>query len=1148
MKKFNAFFSAFLFLAFISLFCSVAWAQGEIPVKSVTVEALEGTQNVTPGHILHMTAGILPKDATNQSVTWSVINGTGVASISADGVLLGEQTGTVTIRATANDGSNAYGEIPLEIVNFLGEGTLSNPYRIDNAQDLSCLASLVNAGNSPYSDKYYMQTQDIDLSQFLNWIPIGKYMNSFDSNFMFCGTYDGNEKSITGLHMEIDTNTKVIAGLFGCLNGQVKNLSLKDTSINIKNSTDTSCAGAIAGYMQYGRIENCQSEGMIQVKDNSNRDGYAGGIVGLLYQNCSVQNCTFSGSIALSAHYAYAGGIVGYSSYDISIQDCGSAGNIRAEGYLADAAGIVGYINISGTQNIIANCYNTADVSHYAESSGLSSSAGIAAYISDTMVSDCYNIGKISADNSINNNAGGIAGENNNILCSFNHCYNTGLVTGAARCGGIIGHTRGSADSLSYCYYLDNTQSGVGQGAGTAYKKTWNELIAQNTYEGFDFTNVWTMEQDIQAQTHYKLPQIRTSLYYPPCNPVSLLLNIEGAGNITGSGAYTLGESVSITAVPNTGYHFIRWEVRSGNLPFTSTTDLSVSFAMPANAIEIMAIFEKDQYNLTINNDGNGAALGGGLHGWGDAVNITAQPAAGYRFSHWEVVSGEITVDEPYNAQNSFVMPQNEVVVKAHFVKIKYTVTVNAEGNGTVKGGGAYDWGDEVKISAEPETGYHFKNWQVKSGDITLSSITDPLVSFTMPANAVEIMAVFEKDRYRVRIEDVLTGMVQEKMYYWDETVRISQEPPAYYCFSHWEVVQGGIAIEDPLSAQSAFTMPKNDVVIKAYAEKKKYGVLIAGNENGTLYGGGLYSWDTIVYISAVPEPGYYFKNWKELTGPSVLMNASLMDTGFFMPKSDILLQAVFEKIRCTVDLKSDGSGTEKGGGTYDWGSKVTLTARPKDSFRFVCWKKDGLILSCDYDYTFTIKSSDTIQAVYEPIGAPVLNNVESVGFDSICVSWDPVAGASGYIVCCATSAAGVYREIDNIANTQYVMSGLTMAKPYFFRVKAYCKTGNTLTYGGLSSYKFASPMPAVPPAFKAMISGKKIKLSWGKVEKATKYELYRALSPNGRYKRLADTAKNNYTDKITKGKTYYYKIRSYFKKNKKTYYYSGFTGLIIKP
>ena len=54
-------------------------------------------------------------------------------------------------------------------------------------------------------------------------------------------------------------------------------------------------------------------------------------------------------------------------------------------------------------------------------------------------------------------------------------------------------------------------------------------------------------------------------------------------------------------------------------------------------------------------------------------------------------------------------------------------------------------------------------------------------------------------------------------------------------------------------------------------------------------------------------------------------------------------------------------------------------------------------------------------------------------------------------------------------------------------------------------------------------------KLSWTKVSGAKGYELYRATSKNGTYKKVATTSKTSYQDKkLSSKKTYYYKVRAY--------------------
>ncbi len=78
-----------------------------IPVASITVGSQSGAAAITTkSGTLQMTANVLPENAADKTVTWSVTNGTGSAVISAAGLLTAVSDGTVTVKATANDGSN----------------------------------------------------------------------------------------------------------------------------------------------------------------------------------------------------------------------------------------------------------------------------------------------------------------------------------------------------------------------------------------------------------------------------------------------------------------------------------------------------------------------------------------------------------------------------------------------------------------------------------------------------------------------------------------------------------------------------------------------------------------------------------------------------------------------------------------------------------------------------------------------------------------------------------------------------------------------------------------------------------------------------------------------------------------------------------
>lgn len=135
----------------------------------------------------------------------------------------------------------------------------------------------------------------------------------------------------------------------------------------------------------------------------------------------------------------------------------------------------------------------------------------------------------------------------------------------------------------------------------------------------------------------------------------------------------------------------------------------------------------------------------------GSVVTLTADaPAANMHFARWEVESGSETVTfaNATNSTTTFPMPAGEVKVKAVFeadeimVPIQYDVSVLNDGNGKAFASPAKAAADTaITLTATPNAGYHFKAWRVILGGVT---ITDN--KFTMPAEDVEVQAVFEKD------------------------------------------------------------------------------------------------------------------------------------------------------------------------------------------------------------------------------------------------------------------------------------------------------------------------------------------------------------------------------------------------------------------
>lgn len=82
------------------------------------------------------------------------------------------------------------------------------------------------------------------------------------------------------------------------------------------------------------------------------------------------------------------------------------------------------------------------------------------------------------------------------------------------------------------------------------------------------------------------------------------------------------------------------------------------------------------------------------------------------------------------------------MTLKAQWEANTYTVTVENDGNGTASADPASaKMGDEVSLTATPNSGYHFKKWEVVSGDVEIKDN-----KFTMPAAHVTVKAIFERN------------------------------------------------------------------------------------------------------------------------------------------------------------------------------------------------------------------------------------------------------------------------------------------------------------------------------------------------------------------------------------------------------------------
>jgi len=169
--------------------------------------------------------------------------------------------------------------------------------------------------------------------------------------------------------------------------------------------------------------------------------------------------------------------------------------------------------------------------------------------------------------------------------------------------------------------------------------------------------------------------------------PVTYTIVVTSGGNglaIANVNYAQQGDLVTVTATPDAGYTFKEWQVIRGDVTLSRINDNSAEFNMPAENVEIMAVFEEITSEFTVNvNAGSGGkvTLGTtqtsetsvtGSFNEGTYVSVTAIPLKGYRFKEWQVISGVTLTGEKYT-QNpvTFMMPDNDVELKAVFEAIR---------------------------------------------------------------------------------------------------------------------------------------------------------------------------------------------------------------------------------------------------------------------------------------------------------------------------------------------------------------------------------------------------------------------------------------------------------------------------------------------
>jgi hypothetical protein len=250
-----------------------------------------------------------------------------------------------------------------------GRGTATAPYQICTVEDLEALANFVNDG---YGDAtagiYYKLMNDLDLSGYSNWEPIG-------NSHAFQGNFNGNNHTISNL--TIDRASESNIGLFGYINnGTVQNLGIVDCDIK-----GTVGVGSLVGTANNATLSNCYASGSV------NGEWFVGGLVGSNDDHATITNCYATGNVTGGS---FVGGLAGYNNDNSAITNAYATGNVTGDNFVGGLAGN------NNDNSAIANCFATGNVT-----------------------------------STVGSNAGGIAGmQDNGSAITNSYCYEDALING----------------------------------------------------------------------------------------------------------------------------------------------------------------------------------------------------------------------------------------------------------------------------------------------------------------------------------------------------------------------------------------------------------------------------------------------------------------------------------------------------------------------------------------------------------------------------------------------------------------------------------------------------------------------------------------------------------------------------------------------
>ena len=476
---------------------------------------------------------------------------------------------------------------------------------------------------------------------------------------------------------------------------------------------------------------------------------------------------------------------------------------------------------------------------------------------------------------------------------------------------------------------------------------------------GYTFIN-WTLnDQVVSTDAEYTFEVTGDAAYVAHFTllqtyTITALANPVAGGTITGAGNYLEGTECTLTAVANTGYTFNNWTLNEVVIDTLATLTFTVT-----EAATYVANFTIENYNITVtaNPAEGGTVTGSGTYDYGTECTLTATSATGYHFVNWTLSGEEVGTDTSF----TFTVTEDAEYV-AQFAINTYPITATAEPavGGSVSGAGTYEHFSNCTLTATPAIGYHFVNWTMNDEEVG----TDTILNFVVEG-PVAYVAHFAINSYEISaVANPTAGGVVTGAGTYDHfsTCTLTAEANEGYTFINWtlnnEVVGNNSTISFTVAGTAEYVanFELNSYEITASVEPAN---------TGTVSGAGTYDHFSTCTLTATAATGYHFVNWtlggEEVgTEPELVFEVS-------GPASYVAHFAI-NNYAITVAAHPTNGGTVTGGGNFDHGTTVTLTAVSADQFIFVNWTKDNEEVSVDSIYVFTATEEGLYVANFERV------------------------------------------------------------------------------------------------------------------------------------------------------------------------------------